>query len=253
MRFFSLCCIIIISFSCSLKEDRRACPAILYLDFADKYEQSASHLKIIADGVVVWEDTLNLDGSILNYSVSVPRKNIHLRVWAGAGDLVKDDGLLIPVGGDCPEVYMHDSDVVVTGEEAREVIRLRKNHCLLTVKTENAETFPFAIHLSGRICGYSALGEPLEGEFYSPMKMSDTGNVWEIVLPRQKDSSLMLHVSDDSGVLKSFALGQYLLSGGYDWDALDLADVSITLDYALTQIKILIDGWESVYTFDMEI
>lgn len=239
--------------SCSLKEDRRTCPAILYLDFADKYEQSVSQLHILSDGIVVWEDTLTLDGSILNYSVSVPRKSIHVRVWAGAGDMITDDGLIIPVGSDCPEVYMHDSDIVITGEDAREVINLRKNHCLLTVKTENASGFQFGIHLSGNVCGYSILGEPLEGEFYSPMKKSDSGDLWEIVLPRQNDSSLMLHVSDDTGVVKSFALGQYLLSGGYDWNALDLKDVSVILDYALTQIKIVIDGWESVYTYDMEI
>lgn len=253
MRFFSFCCIFIISFSCSLKEDRRVCPAILYLDFADKYEQSTSCLQILSDGVVVWEDSLTLDGSILNYAVSVPRKSIHVRVWAGADDLIRDEGLIIPVGSDCPEVYMHDSDVAVTGEDAREVIKLRKNHCILTVKTENAAGFPFGIHLSGDICGYTALGEPLEGEFYSPMRISDSGDLWEIILPRQKESSLMLHVSDDSGVVKSFALGQYLLSVGYDWSSPDLADVSVTLDYALTQIKIIIDGWESVYTYDMEI
>ena len=148
---------------------------------------------------------------------------------------------------------MHDSDIVITGEDAREVINLRKNHCLLTVKTENDSGFQFGIHLSGHVCGYSILGEPLEGEFYSPMRKSDSGDLWEIVLPRQNDSSLMLHVSDDTGVVKSFALGQYLLSGGYDWNALDLKDVSVILDYALTQIKIVIDGWESVYTYDMEI
>jgi hypothetical protein len=73
------------------------------------------------------------------------------------------------------------------------------------------------------------------------------------VLPRQIDASLMLEVDDGKGGYKAFALGQYIVSSGYDWTAEDLEDITVTLDYALTEIRLVIGGWESVYEYEMEI
>ena len=73
------------------------------------------------------------------------------------------------------------------------------------------------------------------------------------MLPRQKDASLILEVEDAKGNSKIFALGQYIVASGYDWTLPDLDDVSVTLDYAMTEIRLVIGGWESVYRYDIEI
>ena len=72
-------------------------------------------------------------------------------------------------------------------------------------------------------------------------------------MPRQTDASLMLEVDDGKGNSKAFALGQYIVSSGYDWTSPDLDDVSVTLDYAMTEIRLVVGGWESVYRYDVEI
>ena len=73
------------------------------------------------------------------------------------------------------------------------------------------------------------------------------------VLPRQVDASLVLEIDDGKGNSKVFALGQYMIASGYDWNEPDLEDVTVTLDYALTELRLVVNGWESVYRYDVEI
>ena len=63
----------------------------------------------------------------------------------------------------------------------------------------------------------------------------------------------MLEIDEGAGSVKAFALGQYMAASGYDWDAPDLDDVTVILDYALTELRLVISGWESVYRYDIEI
>lgn len=76
----------------------------------------------------------------------------------------------------------------------------------------------------------------------SPMKL---------VLPRQNDASLRLDLMDGSGLLKSFALGNYMTMSGYDWTAQDLQDASVTVDFACTKITVSVGAWENSYDFDI--
>ena len=50
-------------------------------------------------------------------------------------------------------------------------------------------------------------------------------------LPVQMDGSLRLNVmAYDGTLLRSFALGEYILQSGYDWNAEDLEDIRIEVD-----------------------
>ena len=71
------------------------------------------------------------------------------------------------------------------------------------------------------------------------------------MLPRQRDASLKLDIFGDDGLLKSFSLGNYLLESGYDWTAKDLRDATVLVDFAGTQIRIEVGGWDHSYDFDI--
>ena len=43
-------------------------------------------------------------------------------------------------------------------------------------------------------------------------------------------------------VLRYFAIGEILAKNGYDWTSPDLADASLTIDYASTAITLTIGG-----------
>ena len=94
---------------------------------------------------------------------------------------------------------------------------------------------------------------PLYGSFEFLLEDGGLEEGYKAVLPRQMDASLMLVIDDGGGSPQAFALGQYIVSSGYDWTAPDLEDITVTLDYALTEIRLIISGWDSVYEYEMEI
>lgn len=242
-----LSCMMLMS-SCSVKEVRDSCPCLLLIDFGENPSEKfmSADLMLAGGGEIIRKDAVDLTSVADGYSVYVPRSVIHLRLWAGTGGLASDEGLSIPFGSPCPETYMYDADLLVEGESCVAKARLRKNHCVMTVKGEDAETLPFRMKVTGGVSGYDAVGKPVEGGF--ECVPDDDGKA---VLPRQTDDSLLLHVSGDGTDVRTFALGQYLASSGYDWTSPDLEDVTVTLDYALTEVRIAVEGWEGVYVYDM--
>lgn len=241
--------------SCSVKEDRDGCPCVLELDFEGQYAEDAgfADLQVASAAGIVWKDTVDMVRNRTGYSVPVPRTRLHVRAWAGAEGYVSDEGLMIPQGQDCPRVYMYDSDIIAEGETYEETVLLRKNHCVMTVVTEGEGKIAASLLIKGNVAGYDAAGRPLNGDFECPLEDNGLYEGYAVILPRQTDASLMLIVDDGSGNHKAFALGQYIVSSGYDWTAPDLEDVTVTLDYALTEIRMEINGWEGVYRYDMEI
>ena len=241
--------------ACSVREDRIPCPCQLCLDFVgpDIDDGTFAGLMVTAMKGFVWKDTVDVVKVRNGYTVSVPRTLLHIRSWIGADSCASESGIVIPYGQDCPKVYMHDSDVKTTGEYIRETVTLRKNHCVLTLTTKGEGKLPSHIRLKGNVAGYDAEGQPLNGNFCCLLKEEGLENGYKAVLPRQTDASLMLEVDDGKGNSKAFALGQYIVSSGYDWTSPDLDDVSVTLDYAMTEIRLVVGGWESVYRYDVEI
>lgn len=241
--------------ACSVKEDRTSCPCILTLDFncPDVPEARSVGLLVTSHGDLVWKDTIDVDRKRDGYSVSVPRSALHVRAWMGTSGLATEAGLVIPLGKDCPEVYMHDSDIRASGEYVYETVTLRKNHCVLTLTTEGDGRISTGMRLKGNIAGYDAVGQPLCGEFEFSLNDGEITEGYKAVLPRQTDASLMLEIDDGKGDYMSFALGRYIVSSGYDWSSPDLEDISVTLDYALTEVRLVINGWESVYKYEIEI
>lgn len=241
--------------ACTVKDDRSVCPCILELDFMapDSVDTASVGLLLTsADGYVL-SDEVNVEESGGRYSVPVPRTELHVRSWTGDDGLASEYGLLIPLGQDCPHVYMHDSDVLVEGETIHESVVLRKNHCIMTLMTAGEGRISSDVRIKGNVAGYDAYGQPLSGDFEYLLDSDGSDDVHVAVLPRQKDESLMLDIDDGNGNGKAFALGHYIVSSGYDWNAPDLEDVTIVLDYALTEIRIAVSGWEGVYKYDMEI
>lgn len=240
--------------SCTVKEDRNPCPCILELDFICPAEAEYGYvgLSVTSSDGFVWEDDVDVGAEAEGYQIPVPQTDLHVRAWNGDGGMSSDDGLAIPVGRDCPRVYMHDSDVLPEGEHCHETVVLRKNHCVMTLLTEGDEGISGSMRLKGNVAGYDAVGSPLPGDFEFILA-DGVQSRYTAVLPRQIDDSLVLEIDDGERGNKVFSLGRYILSSGYDWNKPDLDDVSVTLDYALTEIRLVVNGWESVYRYDVEI
>ncbi|MBR5836685.1 MAG: hypothetical protein IKY66_11095 [Bacteroidales bacterium] len=244
---------LVISSACSVKEDRSPCSCLLMFGMTcpDKVRTETAEIQITSGEGFMWSERIDL--SEAEGSVYTPRADLHIRAWTGYGELEVGQGILIPSGQDCPRVYMHDSDVRPDGECFRTDVILRKNHCVMTLLVVGDGRINADLRLKGNVAGYDAVGNPYPGDFDFLLTDGGLSEGYTAVLPRQTDASLMLVIDDGVGNHREFALGRYIVASGYDWTAEDLGDVTVTLDYAQTEIRLVIGGWESIYRYDVEI
>ena len=239
--------------ACSVKEDRDSCPCSLKLEFSctDPDKIRYVDVAILSQSGYEWRDTVEYGRD--DCIISVPRTDLNIMAWAGAEGFLDGETLTIPAGQDCPRVYMHDSEVRIEGETAQENVSLLKNHCVMTIMTKGDVDISSNLVIRGNVSGYDGHGVPLQGEFECTARNDVPDEGYVVVLPRQTDMSLILEIDDGSGNRKAFALGKYIVSSGYDWNAAELEDLTVTLDYALTEIRLMINGWDNVYEYDIEI
>lgn len=238
---------------CSVKEDREDCPCRLFLDMArtDMKAMSPLALYVSSDEEPVCEAVLT--DPVETYMVEVPRTGLYVQVWSGGRDMVSRQGLAIPMGSDCPRVYMHSSFVVADGDYVRDTVVMRKNHCVLTMLFSEMES-PYALVLSGEVAGYDLTGAPRQGKFQVPVPVDTTMSVpTQVCLPRQNGGELLLEIADRSGNIRTFPLHKYIAATGYDWTEPDLKDLKLTLNYTMTAVSLVIQGWDEEFVFDIVI
>ena len=239
--------------ACYVKEDRSDCPARLILDFKDVDTADFKSLNLLVThaGETVFSDIVSADDFAEDYVRDVPHGSLRVNVWASYGDRVDHEhGVVIPYGCECPPIYMHSFIADTEGELWRETVRLRKNHCRLTVMMDGVEKIPYSLTFKGNVDGYRLDGLPSSGDFSCVAYPSGTSES-QALLPRQTDSSLLMEVDDGTSVTKTFAIGEYISSSGYDWTAADLEDMTIVLDYYITFIKITIREWDREYVYNI--
>ena len=53
-------------------------------------------------------------------------------------------------------------------------------------------------------------------------------------------------------LMRSFPIGDIIAQSGFDWEAEDLEDIDLTLDYSATQVTFTVNGWTHRLTFYYE-
>lgn len=269
---------------CSVKEDRDLCPCALVLEFP---REDAERLQ---DGVTVCmrgysDDGFSLCDTLLagrpasggapdgvSYSYVVPKGDIDLAVAYSADGLAgelnsSERWIEIDEGRPCPSIWTCCEKVSARADRVTVPVRLHKNFCRIDIQVRDVdgEDFPFKLRVRGNVNGYGLDGKPARGTFLCDAERSETegsgtasentgsGHGYAVTVPRQTDDSLILEIVTDDGVAKSFAIGNYIASSGYDWSSADLKDICLEIDYARTVISFTIDKWTHSEQFEVVI
>lgn len=225
-------------------------------------------------------DTISDKGS---YSYVVPKGDVDLAVAYSADGLagkLNSSGRWIEIdeGRPCPSIWTCCEKVSARADRVTVPVRLHKNFCRIDihVRDVDGEEFPFKLRVRGNVNGYGLDGKPARGAFLCDAERSETesagsgtesdgddsgaasestgyGHGYAVTVPRQTDDSLTLEIVTDDGVAKSFAIGNYIASSGYDWTSADLKDICLEIDYARTVILFTIDKWTHSEQFEVVI
>ena len=259
MPVTALCLVLLLS--CTVKEDRTECPCFLTINMGGV--ESAGLMEEGADSLVVQvgseedffvREAFHLRDNVQEYTVAVPKARTDVLVVCAAGRFVHDaGGIHIPEGNECPALYMYADSFVADAGEVRRTVSLHRNYCVLTVSMKtsfNALARPYRITLEGNVSGYRMDGSPEEG-FFSSFS-SSSGGPCHLLIPRQRDGSLRLVLDfPDSGEVRSFPVGEYILDSGYDWNAPDLEDIDVEMDFSRSSLTFTISKWKKTLSFEI--
>ncbi|MBP5397881.1 MAG: hypothetical protein J6Y32_04540 [Bacteroidales bacterium] len=254
---------ILLSSACSIKENRSACPCHLILDVSGLSGERFDTLEVLLQNGAApalrsrWSLLENGDGLI---RMDVSKQWWDLNVCAMEnGSLWLSDSqsprMLIPPGQQCPPLYLYARELDATGEELVERVVLHKSFCTLHIRmleADPSQPYPFSLRISGDVDGYDSAGKPREGRFDAAAYPTQAGEC-SVRVPRQKDDSLELLLREGEETIATFALGRYIVSGGYDWNAPDLEDVQVSIDCAALSLHLQVKNWTETYHFDVEI
>ncbi len=238
--------------SCSVKENRIDCPCFL--------ELQVSGGELDRDVFSVWRpglcelDTLRVDGGTASFEFEIPKGRAVLSVWSGQSRCERAGSVLsIPEGCEMDEIYAWSRDVDLKGETASVEASLHRQfaHLHLTVLFQDGEASPYMLRLRGNVAGMDLRDlMPVPGSF-SVDFMPIFGTYHRICVPRQKDDALVLEFLEREAGTRSgdepsgtFPIGECIREAGYDWEAEDLRDIYVEVDYALAGVSIHIEGWE---------
>lgn len=250
--------------ACSVKEDRDDCPCRLILDFpAGCAPGNEVDLDISGNGYVI--DTTIVSGGVgdaddgqefsdsVEFVEDIRKGRVVVNAWHPSGlRFRRDSGFVIAAGEECPPIWLHSFIVDAYGESVRRTVALHKNYCLLTISM-SGDPDDVDLRIFGNYVGYGRNAQVLGGRFDCQMRHDAREGDWEIRLPRQLDSSLRLLVSSGNGASKVFAIGEYITGSGYDWDAPDLDDIEVEMDYASASVTFKIDKWTETVSFEVVI
>lgn len=219
----------ILSSACSVKEDRTPCPCTFRIDLSRVdagilLAHGYDRLHVGVGGIP--DTTVSIEGMPAELVYDVPRGALQSFVLAAPDTCVGVDGSVrVPPGSQFPEVYAHYMHGRIS-LALTDVVRLRKSYCLLEMLVTEAEPYRASLTVSGAVVGYDGGGGLLDGTF-SVRVVPDGDGRCSVRIPRQADGSLRLTMDYGDSERRTFAIGEYILSSGYDWAAEDMEDISI--------------------------
>ena len=232
--------------SCSVKENRAACPCALMVELAGLPVHPVV-LRVAGEEYALTE-VVHADTVLV---LSVPKGE--MAVSAVGGALAEGDGSIrIPQGEEAPSLYLFHSVVSTDAEQVVLPVSLHKQYCTLELLFKGPSGFapPFEVAVEGFWSGWEPDGSPAPGPF-SRRLLPGSGGRAVLRLPRQGDDSLLMHIVFSDQVVRTFALGSYIAAAGYDWSAPDLEDLALTVDISLTSVTISSNLWSQ--TEDIEL
>lgn len=230
--------------SCSVKENRTLCPCTLSVELRD-IPGTVSVQVVAGDHRATYtarQDTVMV--------IQAPKGKIRLMAVCGAR-LEPEENLEIPYGYECPPVYLYSDLVNTLCDSTRVSVQLNKHFCTLSLKFDSPKGWgePFWAQIRGNVSGLDREGQPTEGEFSCRLDAGYTAR-----LPRQApDEELWLDISMPDQVVRTFALGTYMLQAGYDWTAPDLDDLPLQIQLSITELLLHTGLWKTVIPLEADI
>lgn len=243
--------------ACSILETRDGCPCNIFVDLASQTVAPNDSVCVNVNGINV-RDYNRAVVPFPEYpdGVHLPIKDREMAaVSVFPANLMQynsQGAFFVTSGVDFPPLYAHFSLCETSDTQAYVRAEMHKQYCRVNLQFISSDQSRYSLAVKSAFCGYNADGSLAKGGFHHRINPDAQGRA-VFNLPRQGDSALMLEISGGAAGRREYALGALLERNGYDWAAPDLEDVSITLDFASSQLVVNSVGWSSPIILEIEV
>ena len=249
-RFIQLAMLLAVLASCTVKEDRTACPGCL--------EVGLDACRSMTEGVHL--DCWNQSGRLFSQRVPVgnsgdaapsfrlPKGEVWYHAYFGVLESsLAGNMLVIAEGSQMSPLYSYKSGSLVLGEDVvHDDVVPCKQFCDLQVLLSD-EMLPRCASLMGVVTSSTGLVNMEDfsvgkGSF-SVSQPADSLSGMAFRIPRQGFDDLKLSIFESGRLLHEYNLSSWLLEAGYDWQAESLADVTVRLGAEEVSGGVIIGDW----------
>lgn len=235
--------VLLIASSCSIKENRENCPCVLTVDLSETLAADNVQLSIRAGNQALREDLNPSDGRAA-FEYEIPRGICSLYAVEG-GSADEDNIVSVKSGEQFGAVFAFSSSILADGDRSLVKVLLHKEYALITLDLNDAKWREKKYHfiLKGDVCGINvAEMMPCEGKFSYELPPDETP-YRTVMVPRQKDDSLLLILTDGSRTLSEIKIGELIEEYGFDWTKEDLGDIMVKVPELLMDISVSVSDW----------
>lgn len=246
-------CSIVSFLCCTVRDDRDVCPSRLELDCTGLAPGEVL-LVLRSEGVLDHADTISLPGALGadgTWRGDVPGRLCAISIFSPVEAVATPrEGYV--VGKECAPVLAWSRCFVPERPLYNFSVKLGKEYCRITLRGVGDLPEGMSCRLRSRVDGIKPGGELSIGDCEVEAVLQGDGSRVANVL-RQRDDSLLLEIVEKDGegekVCRSFALGGILIKAGYDWDAPDLEDLVLDVDFAKGLLGLKTDKWSKTFEF----
>ena len=248
-RFLFLCALLLTA-SCTVKEDRVECPCEFTLDLSEcDIKDDVLTFSIWDGSKKVVSDYYYADDMGKRYTFKLERKVFRGSAFTGDVNSLHDGrNLLVKYGLQADSLYAWAQDIDATGETSNEIVLLHKQFATVTFdlsEYDNAGN-PLLVCLTGNYGGTDILTSgPVRNDFLYEFE-TDGSRFYPVRLTRQGDNSLTMELFSGDVSIAKINIAAILASEGYDWSAADLADITVAVTAKDAEITVELGPWDNV-------
>lgn len=243
--------IFFLSLSCSVMEVRNPCPCDVDV-FWQERDKVFVGLYFWNEGRLILSDVSSADVTGGRRSVRVERgMNRLCALKIPRMDRVTADGVRVSFGSQADSLYCCSMDVDCSTDVASASLLFHKEFATLRFSFAgvDAALYPFDLVLRSDVCGISFPGmEMVAGRFeYRLHPEKEEGACCRVLRQGPGSLDLCFVRKSDGSVQETVPLGDELAAMGYDWQAEDLSDVDIMIDYEYLRVRLAALPWEEEF------
>ena len=246
--------VILVLAACSIREERAGCPCRLEIDMQPFLEFTTRATVAVWNGADAWQETVP---AAETYVRNIRKGEILSSVWSGQREgQLSGTRLVMPPRAEPDSLRIFNARLDCQEETCRIKAVPLKQFCRVTLRVirDMGVPYPYQFYVETDCCGIDLQDlSPVTGDHVFPVREQTDGTFAFTLLRHRQASDIVLAIYDEKERVDTLPLGDWMREAGYDWEAEELSDITLTVDHAHQRVGIVLSDWQEGRILQLEL